>query len=81
MGSDPGVARPRFQVSSWAKGTGGFASARAVGDQVRAALQRYRGTLGGTEILDSFLDDERHLYDGDLQLFQVSMDFLIWHRE
>ena len=81
MGTDAGLVLPRFQVSSWADGEGAFETARAVAEQVRAALQRFRGTLASTEILDSFLDHERHIYDGELQLHQVAMDFLIWHRE
>jgi hypothetical protein len=56
MGSDPGIVHARVQVDAWGLT---FAVARNVGEQVRAALQRWRGTLDGTEVLDSFIEDAR----------------------
>lgn len=56
MGSDPGIVHGRVQVDAWGAT---YSSTRDVKEQVRAALQRFRGTLDGTQILDCFLQDDR----------------------
>lgn len=56
MGSDPGIVHARVQIDAW--GTT-YSSTRDVKEQVRAALQRFRGTLDTTIILDCFLEDDR----------------------
>jgi hypothetical protein len=86
MGVDTGLARPRMQLTAWASTP---AAAKAVKEQVRAALQRWRGTAANVTILDSFLADERDLVDeeqqeagrGEAGAYGASLDVLIPHRE
>lgn len=56
MGSDPGIVHGRIQVDCWGLT---YSDVVAVGEQVRAALERLRTTLDTTVIMDSFLEDVR----------------------
>ena len=56
MGSDPGIVHARIQVDCWGQK---YLDVQQVGEQVRAALERFRGTLDTTVIMDSFLEDMR----------------------
>lgn len=56
MGVDAGIAAARLQVMVYASK---YKDARDVKEQVRGALQRYRGTLAGTEVMDTFVEDDR----------------------
>lgn len=56
MGTDPGIVHGRFQIDAWGLT---YLNTRDVGEQVRLALERFRGTLDTTVILDSFIDEER----------------------
>lgn len=78
FGSDTGIARPRFQVTAWADT---YAGAKAVATAVRQALQRYRGTILGVEILDCYVDTDQDLVDDEVKLFGHATDFFIPHRE
>ena len=76
--TDSGVTSARFQVSAFGKT---YSATKAVIDQVRAALQRFRGTVSTVVIQDIMVDGEIHLYEPTNKTHQVSMDFLIHHRE
>lgn len=78
MGADPGVARRRMQVSAWGAT---FTSASDVAEQVRAALQRHRGTADGTEILDIYVENTLDLYDDLAKVHQVVTDLDVVYRE
>lgn len=79
MGSDPGVAHPRFQLSCWDDTSTG---ARNVADQVRACYSRFRGILLSVDILDVFVDDEHDLgREADTRYYQRAVDLTVWHRE
>lgn len=78
FGTDPGIARPRFQLVAWATS---YATAKAVATAVRQALQRYRGTVGGVEILDIFVEFDEDLHDDEVHLFGALTDFSVIHRE
>lgn len=78
MGSDPGLALPRLQITSWADDP---LEAKDVKEQVRAALQRWRGTVAGVEVQDSYILDERDRYDEQTRLFGIDLDVRIPHRE
>jgi len=78
MGTDPGLARPRFEISCWSPS---YAEAKQVAAQARAALGRWRGTVSGVEVLDSFLRDERDDYRADARLHRVVLDVEINHGE
>ena len=75
MISDTGHVVSRMQVDSW--GTT-FASAHAVSEQVRGALQRYRGS---TDIVDIYIASTRTQYDADHRVFGIQHDFTIHHKE
>lgn len=78
MGSDTGLAHARYQLSSWADT---FTGAEALKEAVRAALQRWRGTVAGVEVLDSFLESEIELYEEETKLWQIVLDVMIHYRE
>jgi hypothetical protein len=81
MGSDPGLVHARFQVSSWGLT---LLNTRDTAEQVRLALQRYRGTLAGTVIQDIFIENEdeipAELVNGVL-VFQIASDFVVHYIE
>jgi hypothetical protein len=81
MGSDSGLVSGRWQVSSWGKT---YTDARDIAEQVRKALQRYRGTSSGTVIQDIFIESENdlppELVDGEA-VFQIASDFIVWFVE
>lgn len=76
MSADTGLERPRFQIDSWSDQP---LEAENVDVQVRAALQRYSGTLAGTTIQVSFLENSVDLYDQETELHHVATDFEINH--
>ena len=78
MGSDPGLSHPRFEVSAWSED---YLTAKTVKEQIRAALQRWRGTVSGVVVIDTFLLGERDLYDPATLLYHVPVDVVIHHRE
>lgn len=79
MGSDPGVAHPRFQFSPWAKTR---TEAKAITVQLIACYSRWRGVVATIDVLDSFLDNEGDLgLDDVVLLYQRFVDFIISHRE
>lgn len=86
MGDDPGLSYPRIQVTCYAKDASGksrLGNALDVAKQVRAALQRFRGTAGGVVFQDIYLEDERDLGDeGELSPMRAyAIDFVAWHQE
>lgn len=81
MGSDPGLTHPRFQFSCWGSSYG---SAKDVARKLQAALQDYKGTMGGgggVVVQASLLENELDIYDPDTKLYCVPLDFIIWHLE
>lgn len=58
-----------------------LASAVAVSTQVRAALQRYNGTVSSTDIIDIMLDDEFDEYDSNIDESNVELLFTVSYRE
>lgn len=81
MGADPGVARTRLQVTSAATS---YSALKGVTEAVRAALQRYSGTIGGVVVLDVFLDNETDLFgeeENDAGVYLTAQDFIVIHRE
>lgn len=79
MGRDTGVVQARYQLTAWADTPD---SAKDTIAQVRAALQRYRGTVSGIEVIDCFVENELGpLWDDAALLHSYVMDFIVWHRE
>ena len=78
IASDMGMAHPRMQVDCWAST---YAGVKAVATQVRAALQRWSDAAASPVVLDSLLESDQDLYEAEVEIYRVSMDFIIWHRE
>lgn len=78
FGADPGIARPRFQLTAWAETYG---AARLVATAVRQGLQRFRGVVLGVDILDCFIELDADLVDDEAKLFGVATDVTVIHRE
>lgn len=78
FGVDAGIAQPRFQVTAWAAT---YAAAKGAATAVRQALQRYRGTVLGVEILDVFVELDEDLRDDEAKLYGALTDFRVDHRE
>lgn len=76
-----GTAYPRFQFDAWATT---YASAKTITDQVRAALNGYKATIGTTNsvvVYGALVDDERPEFDSETGLYRISSDYVIWHQE
>ncbi len=78
MGSDIGLARALFQVTSF---DDSYSGVKAVAAQVRAALQRYRGTINGDVIQDIYLENELDLYDDRTAKHMVPVNATVWYEE
>jgi hypothetical protein len=78
MTADHGLTHPRMQVDSWAVT---FAAAKAVGEQVRLALQRWDDVTSSPVVLDSFLDNTEDTFESGANIYRVRHDFIVWHRE
>jgi Protein of unknown function (DUF3168) len=79
MGSDPGIAAPRFQVSVWGTSVQDTIDVSA---QVQAALSRFSGVVSGVTIQDIFLENELDVgYEATVQVYHRANDFIVWHRE
>jgi len=79
--ADPGVAQPRFRISSWASG---YSEAKDVADQIRNALQDFSGVMGGTggvPVPSVRLENERDKYECETGRYHVDVDFTIFHEE
>ena len=78
-----GLASPRIQVDCVASD---YATARLLADEIRLALQAFRGTVGGIVVCAIFLDEEMDIseerFEGHEQpVERVVLDFLVWHHE
>ncbi len=78
MGSDPGNVQSTVQVDVYALTAD---VRRTTADLVRAALQRYNGTIGSHQIDASFVDDQESSFESESKMFRMRFNFDIWHRE
>lgn len=80
FGGNTAIASPRFQFDCWAKR---YTDAKAVADQLIAALNNFSGTMGGTggvevqdiELMNEMDDDFLDTAD----LYHVVLEFTVWH--
>jgi hypothetical protein len=73
------LASPRFQFDAWATT---YASAKAINDQIRAALMGHTGTTGtGITIRAALVQDEAAEFDTASQLWRSRSDYAVWHEE
>uniref|UniRef100_A0A6M3K0V8 Uncharacterized protein n=1 Tax=viral metagenome TaxID=1070528 RepID=A0A6M3K0V8_9ZZZZ len=78
MSADVDKVESRQQVRACAKTR---AEAKALGDQHRAALQRYSGTSASVVIHDCFLVNEIPGYEPETKLYTLTHDFMVWGTE
>lgn len=78
MGNDTGHVRGRIQVDAWDDNRAG---AKAVGEQVRAALQRYAGTHESSEIVVVEMNSAGVIYESEGRIWRHRQDFGVWWTE
>ena len=71
----------RVQFDIWSNTYDGTSGVIAIGNQLRAALQRYSGTSDGTEIETIFVDGEFDEYDPATERHRRTMDFMVHYKE
>lgn len=81
--SDPGMARVRLQVTSWASK---YEDLKTLAEQVRLALERHGSavtgtTIAGTTVYDIFMGSEADAYEPELDVFAHATDFTVVHAE
>lgn len=79
------LTHPRFQFNAWATTAG---SAKAISDQIRAALHGHTGSTGGsgggaiTVTIRAALAQNEHLErDPTTRLYRSISDYVIWFEE
>lgn len=78
MGIDIAPTEAGIQVSVFAENG---ASCASVAEQVKAALQRYRGTSGGIVVQATFLDSERSDFEPENKEHRRDLDFRVYFEE
>ncbi len=72
------VSYPRYQFSCFSTRYG---EAREIAALIRAALQRYKGNMGGIRVVQGVWMGSRDLYEEDTKLYHIATDFKIIYRE
>jgi hypothetical protein len=76
------LAHPRIQFDAWAVT---YAAAKAITDQLRAALNGKTGSIGsGANIVTiraALVDGENPTKDETLNMYRSQSDFIIWQEE
>lgn len=72
------VAYPRFQFSVFSTKYG---EAKELAEEIRSALQRYKGNMGGVRVLQGVWEGSRDMYESDTKLYHIATDFKIIYRE
>lgn len=78
FGGDQALSAHYIEVECWGES---MSSARAVGDAVRAALQRFRGSSGGETVQASFLQGSSTDYDAETRTYVETIEFKVWIEE
>lgn len=74
MGSDVPIARAMIQISCWGED---YPDSKDVAAQVRAAMQRWRGTVAGVTVHDTYIENEIDLHDPETNKYFVAIDCLV----
>ncbi|MEK8132911.1 DUF3168 domain-containing protein [Paenibacillus filicis] len=72
------VGYPRYQFSCIAPR---YLDAKAVSDSIRDALQRFKGQMGSTRIIQGVWEGSREFYESDTKLYHIATDFKMIYRE
>lgn len=73
-----GLANPRFQINTYARK---LTQAKAAAEELRRAMDGYKGLMGAVDVQECFLATDRFDYDPVLLLWRYISDFRIRHRE
>lgn len=73
-----GLATPRIQIDAWSND---FDEVWAVSQAIFNALDSFRGTVAGVEIVGALCIDRRDFYEQESKTFHVATDFQISHHE
>lgn len=80
-----GLTRPRFQIDAYARDPD---LAMQLADLVKFRLDGFAGpmSLGGSpetfvQVQGIFFDTEREDYQGEIEMYRISRDYLIWFEE
>lgn len=80
-----GLATARMQFDCFAKGVQGYSDVKRVGNQVRRALDGYKGNVAvGPEVVrieHILLDDEQDIFTANFEVHGVTLDFMIMYQE
>ncbi len=73
-----GWAFTRFQFDCWA---GSYSDLRDLAEAVRKCLDGFSGTVDGTHVGGIYIEGERETFEEDVEIYRVTMDFLIPYKE
>lgn len=72
------LAYPRFQISCWGNK---YLAAKQLAEEVRQDMDCYSGAMGGTTVQVSRLINEVDFHNPEVGVYQIALDFYIWHTE
>ena len=75
MGTSAPLYRVRVQVDVWGET---YAQVRALANEVAGQLNRFRGDVDTTRVLDVLADNELETYESDALLRRVSQDWTLF---
>lgn len=82
MAGPSGYARPRYQIDAWAPT---IPAAASLANFVKDALDGFTGAMGAGSnsvfVQGVFCAGEREDYDGTVEMYRVSRDYVIHHGE
>jgi hypothetical protein len=73
-----GLANPRIQFSAFSFQ---YADCKAIIEALQDLMQGFSGVMGEVEVNGWFFDNETDNYEKDTDLYQVTADYIGWHRE
>ena len=73
-GGNSNLTRPRIQLTCFAET---YLATKAISTQIVNALESYVGTMGSTQVYDSFVENELDLYDSESKIYYLPIDVMI----
>ncbi len=71
---DIDVAYPRYQFSVFSKR---YSEAKRISDEIINSLQRFKGIMGSTEIIQIVFQNQYDQYESDTDLYHISLEFKV----
>lgn len=75
---DIDVAYPRYQFSVFSSR---YLEAKEIAAEIRNILQRFKGKMGNTTIIQVIFQNEYENYEKDTKLYHIAIDFKFIYRE